>query len=243
MGGIALGPVLADGLLDSRADALGIDGGVGLGVLSRFRTAIDISSRRMAFLGAAPESAGIERPTIGLESRRVENALEVLHVEAGSPASRSTIKFGDRICFVDGVSMAVSGAHFNMNPAPGTELKLTTCDGRSVSITASDFLFPAGVPRPAENNFENTHVGDLTTALNDCVWGDEKTNNVSCTKVIDAPPEACALINWRIAGYLSRARGETALGDTGKALADYRHVLALDPGNTQAKAALSKAGS
>ena len=139
--------------------------------------------------------------------------------------------------------MAVPGDHFNTNPAPGTELKLTTCDGRTVSITASDFLFPAGVPRPVQNSFAVTHVGDFTTAINDCVWGDEKTNNASCTKVIDAPPEARALIDWRVAGYLFRAKGEAALGDTGQALVDYRHVLALHPTNTQAKAALSKAGS
>lgn len=242
MGGISLGPVLAEEIPDDRAHALAIDGAIGLGVLSRFRFALDISSRRLLILGYSATNRDIERPTIGLQFKPIPGALEIIHVEANSPASESSLKPGERICFVGDKSMSELGDRFDTNPAPGSELKLKTCDGRAVSILASDFLFPAGPPRTIRTNLAITQVGDFTTAVVDCLYGDDKGKNASCTKVIDAPAETRSMADFRTVAFLFRAKGKSALGDAKGAQEDYRHVLELDPDNKDAAAALKGSG-
>jgi hypothetical protein len=242
MSGISLGPVLAEEIPDDRAQALAIDGTIGLGVLSRFSFALDISSRRLLILGYSRTNTDIARPTIGLQFKQIPGALEIVHVEANSPASGSSLKVGDKICFVGDKSVSELGDRFDTNPAPGRELGLKTCDGRAVTITASDFLFPASLPRSIRTNLAITGVGDFTTAVVDCLYGDDKGKNASCTKVIEAPAETRSMADFRTVAFLFRAKGKSALGDAKGAQEDYRHVLELDPNNTNAAAALKGSG-
>lgn len=122
--------------------SVGAAGRIGNGVLMRYRVLLDPRAGRMVLQPrAAPER--IAPSTSGLLLGRAGAAAGVVHVMRGSPAAESGWREGDRICAVDGASLAGRtndpAAYGWTAGQPGRTVRLTLCDGEERSLTLRRF--------------------------------------------------------------------------------------------------------
>ncbi|MES2755212.1 MAG: aspartyl protease family protein [Pseudomonadota bacterium] len=117
-------------------------GRIGSGFLQRYRVLLDPSAGHMILADAAGAVAP-GRSTSGLQLALTGDRLRVLHVMRGSPAEAGGWRVDERICAVDGVTIASDRAAAARATwpfgVPGTTLRLTLCDGLTRSLTLRTF--------------------------------------------------------------------------------------------------------
>lgn len=118
-------------------------GRIGTGLLQRYRLLLDPGAGHMILSPTGAESAQ-PRSTSGLQLGLAGKELRVLHVMRNSPAEATGWKAGDRICAVDGATVADNPAAAAANSqwlfgAPGTVVQLTTCTGETRALTLRKF--------------------------------------------------------------------------------------------------------
>lgn len=117
-------------------------GNIGYDVLSQFRVTLDYPHRRMYLTpGARFGRAAAPRGSSGMAAMRVDHAhLQVVAVNAGSPAARAGIKRGDRIDRVDDTAvrhldLATIRAHLRGRPGGRLRLHVIDAAGHARDVT------------------------------------------------------------------------------------------------------------
>ncbi len=123
-------------------DTKDIAGNLGAGILSRFRVIFDYPRGRL-LLERSPDARDepFRRNRTGLLAYPADGALEVLHVQAGSPAEKAGWKAGERIVSVDGRTLGDDAARWRelCNQAPGTEIVIVDGSGTERGLVLADF--------------------------------------------------------------------------------------------------------
>lgn len=116
-------------------------GRIGLGLLQRYRVLLDPAAGHMV-LGDAGGGPAVPRSTSGLQVGLGGGQLRVLHVMRGSPAEADGWRTGDRICAVDGRTVADDPAAASADwpfGAPGRTVGFGMCDGATRTLTLRRF--------------------------------------------------------------------------------------------------------
>jgi hypothetical protein len=125
------------------AETTGMAGRIGSGLLQRYRVLLDPSAGRMVLAAGREADRPPLRSTSGLLLATRPDRLDVLHVMRGSPAEDAGWAAGDTICAVDGVAITrsydASGLARWPVGAPGRQVRLTDCAGRTRPITLTYF--------------------------------------------------------------------------------------------------------
>jgi len=125
------------------AEATGMAGRIGSGLLQHYRVLLDPTAGRMVLAAGRDAGRPPLRSTSGLLLATRPNRLDVLHVMRGSPAERAGFTTGDTICAVDDVAITrsyeASGLARWPIGAPGRTVRLTDCAGVARPITLRYF--------------------------------------------------------------------------------------------------------
>lgn len=144
LGGLKTGPIElrieGDG---GFARQVRVVGRIGTGLLLRYRVLLDPGAGLM-LLSPNPDAPPAPlKSTSGLLLGYDRARLRVLHVMAGSPASRAGWKADELVCQVDGQAVALTpdgGVDVRWGTdAPGRVVRLTMCDGANRTLTLARF--------------------------------------------------------------------------------------------------------
>jgi hypothetical protein len=118
-------------------------GTIGLGLLARFNSIIDMPGATLWLSPRQTPVATTIKSTSGVQVGQNDHSLKVLHVMLNSPAAAIGLKDGDRICKVDGQGIPDdywrSPLRIWSRDKPGRVVALTLCDGREKRLTLQDF--------------------------------------------------------------------------------------------------------
>jgi predicted aspartyl protease len=125
------------------AEATGMAGRIGSGILQHYRVLLDPGARRMVLFGGPDADRPPQRSTSGFLLGVRPGRLDVLHVMRGSPAERAGWVAGDTICSVDGVAITPDYARSQSASWPvgtvGRTVRLVDCTGRKRPVTLRQF--------------------------------------------------------------------------------------------------------
>lgn len=118
-------------------------GNLGAGILNRFRVIFDYSQDRL-MLEPSPGATmkPFDKNRVGLQLRRTQKGLSVVHVAKGSPAEKANWKKGDILTSVNNETF---GKHYReqwhelSTAAAGTVLMLLKGNGVTTSIVLADY--------------------------------------------------------------------------------------------------------
>ncbi|OAN62345.1 aspartyl protease family protein [Sphingomonas sp. TDK1] len=203
------GPVIAN--IDTESGPLtrdNISTSIGLGVLRRSNFVLDIGNRAMLFYGPDRAPKVIYRPRVGIQYREDGNGLLITHLMLNSPAAASGLKAGDRICSLNGRTIAsLDGVYDSISPPAGTSVRVGVCGGPTITIVAQDFMALPGVrdkafPEGTLPIVEPTGVGDVTEAFARCQGEPGAETAKACSVVLNAPGVANF---WKDVARMKRA--------------------------------------
>ncbi len=119
-----------------------VDGRIGSGILQRFRVVVDVPHGRLELEPTAETARPFPKNRLGLQSVLQSNALEVVHVAAGSPAEAAGWHAGDRVTEFGGRS--VDGACWSawidcIGQPAGTVVVLRDGEGKERKVTLAEY--------------------------------------------------------------------------------------------------------
>lgn len=179
--------------IDQRSGPLSgwhITGTVGINVLRSASFIMDPTWHRFRFYGPDWSALRAGPPTVGVQFDDHGDILEVVHVAPHSPAAATPLRPGDKICAVDGRTIRSWAGNYPLKPTAGTRIFLKLCDGRSIGITARNYLFPKLDVQKAVSAGDSSaleEVGLATEALAECVRPEAASATViaPCTTVVE----------------------------------------------------------
>lgn len=194
IGGIRRGPIFASiepagGPLSGR----GFAASVGYGVLRRSSFMLDAGGGGLLLYGPDRTADVLDPSHVGNQYRKDLNGLLITHLMLGSPASETTLKPGDRICALNGRTIAeLKGFYGDINPPVGQTVQARICGGETVSIVARDYLGAAELSArlgsaPPMPLLEPVGVGRVTEAFDRCTKGSGREAAGACSTVLNAP--------------------------------------------------------
>lgn len=188
----------------------GMAGSIGIGILRRSNFVLDAGADRLRFYGSYRYGKRVERPTLGVQFTVSPTMLTITHLMSNSPAARTALEEGDRICAINGKSIAAWNGAFPMRPPAGTPVSLSLCDGRVVQIVSQDFLATAAKPdSPLAVLPEPADIGRATEALALCQGDASQAAIDGCSAVIASPS---ILAYYKTQASLIRAKLYDRLG-------------------------------
>ncbi len=116
---------------------------IGLGVLSRFNSVIDLRSRYIWLLSRETIAPISPRSTSGVLAVPDRDRLKVVHVMRNSPAEAAGLTDKDQICRIDDHTIPID--YFAQpisiwsRDKPGRVVRLTLCDGTQKQLTLRNF--------------------------------------------------------------------------------------------------------
>lgn len=192
IGGGRRGPIFAS--IDPAGGPLsgrGFAASVGYGVLRRSSFVLDAGGGGLLLYGPDRTADVLDPSHVGIQYRKDLDELLITHLMLGSPASETTLKPGDRICALNGRTIAeLKGRYGDINPPVGQSVEVRTCGGETVSIVARDYLGAADLsarlasPTPI---VEPVGVGRVTAAFDQCTTGSGREAADACSVVLNAP--------------------------------------------------------
>ncbi len=204
----------------------GMAGSVGHGILRRSNFVLDAGAAKLYFFGADRSALARKRPTIGIQFRETDAALVVTHVMSNSPASRTPLEVGDRICRVNDTPVGAWNRKYPMNPRAGTGISVGLCDGRVIPIVAVDYMaLPGASPAPPAVDPEPLGIGEATAALAVCQGSGSEVGAGGCSAVV---ANSRILPFYRMHARLIRAQIYDRLKRHTDALADIDALIAAN---------------
>lgn len=192
IGGVRRGPIFASidpegGPLSARAFAASI----GLGVLRRSSFVLDAGGGGLLLYGPDRTVDVLDPSHVGIQFRQDLDGLLITHLMRGSPASETILKPGDRICALNGRTIAdLKGRYGAINPPPGQTVQVRICAGETVSIVARDYLGAAELSARLKSPppiVELIEVGRVTEAFDRCATASGRDAADACSIVLNAP--------------------------------------------------------
>ena len=119
--------------------AIGMNGRIGSGFLSRYRVLLDPAAGRMVLSPGKTADEPPLRSTSGLVLRAEADRLTVLHVMRGGPAEANGWRVGEQICRVDGAGVTRDAPLRWPVDRPGRTVRLGLCDGTIRTLTLRAF--------------------------------------------------------------------------------------------------------
>lgn len=209
VGAHSFGPVISN--IDTETGPLSrdnISASIGLGVLRRSNFVLDVGNRTMLFYGPDRASQVIHRPRVGIQYREDGNGLLITHLMLNSPAAASDLKVGDRICSLNGRTIAsLDGAYGWINPPASKSVRVGVCGGPTITIVAQDFMALPGVPDRASPEatapiIEPMGVDEVTEAFARCQGEPSAETAKACSMALNAPGVANF---WKDVARMKRA--------------------------------------
>lgn len=212
IGGVRRGPIFAS--IDPAGGPLsgqGFAASVGYGVLRRSSFVLDAGGGGLLLYGQDRAADVLDPSHIGIQFRKDLDGLRITHLMLGSPASETTLKPGERICALNGRTIAeLKGRYGAINPPVGQTVQVRICGGETVSIVARDYLgaaelsarFASAPPLPA---VEPVGAGRVTEAFDRCTTASGRDAADACSIVLNAPGIGAF---WK---SMARARRSAAL--------------------------------